>query len=81
MGTRIFYFFCDACGADTASYSAIHECPYCRAGRSQFRLVADTFDPTDSNARQQIELARRDHVAVGSRAAKRTRRATSRGSR
>lgn len=41
MGTVVYYFFCHACGGDTAAFDLAMSCPYCRAGRGEFALVAE----------------------------------------
>lgn len=71
MATRIFYYLCEACGADTAAYTMYSECPYCHAGRGQFHLIVDTFDPRDPSVARQIELARTRLERPGSRPAMR----------
>lgn len=54
MATKVFYFFCQSCGGDTASYEHTAVCPYCRAGRQDFQLVG-----TASDAGERAELQSR----------------------
>lgn len=44
---RVYYYFCDECGADTASYERYRSCPYCHGNKRKFRLIGEadsTFD-------------------------------------
>lgn len=42
MQTKVFYFFCESCGGDTAAYELYSRCPYCHADRKNFRLIAES---------------------------------------
>jgi hypothetical protein len=64
LATKVFYFFCQSCGGDTAIYDLIGGCPYCHAGRQEFLLVAETT--TDSqrlDIQEKLELMRAQWIA------------------
>ncbi|QSO51146.1 hypothetical protein JZ785_20160 [Alicyclobacillus curvatus] len=58
---KTFYYFCDACGADTAVYETARWCPYCHDSSSAFRLVAETTgeDPQQEVLQQIGEFRQR----------------------
>lgn len=55
LETKVYYYFCNACGTETAAYDVHGACPYCRSGRQDFHLVAES---NDSLAAQKMELAK-----------------------
>jgi hypothetical protein len=60
MGTVVYYFFCHACGGDTASFDLGISCPYCRAGRRDFQLVGEAATPEQQREIQlKVEELRR----------------------
>ncbi|WP_188883442.1 hypothetical protein [Alicyclobacillus cellulosilyticus] len=56
---RMFYYFCRACGGDTAAYEQYTACPYCRAGRPHLVLVGTRESGADDAAARQ---ALRDEI-------------------
>lgn len=59
MTTKAFYFFCETCGADTASYEMLHVCPYCHSGKGQLKLIGETIGKSGQEAlANQIAQAR-----------------------
>jgi hypothetical protein len=78
VGTTVYYFFCHACGGDTASYELSLVCPYCRAGRRDFQLVGETGTQEQrAQIQHQLEelraqwIARRRSAIFGERPPKR----------
>jgi hypothetical protein len=57
--TKVFYFFCEKCGCDTASYELSMVCPYCHAGREHYRLVGEAVsEETRVELQQKLEAIR-----------------------
>jgi hypothetical protein len=52
MSTKVFYYFCRSCGADTAAYEMYSACPYCHAGRREFQLVGEC---TSDSERREVQ--------------------------
>jgi hypothetical protein len=60
----VYYFFCHACGGDTASYDLGITCPYCRAGRRDFQLVGEAATPEQRmEVEQKLEQLRAQWIA------------------
>jgi hypothetical protein len=57
--TKVFYFFCEKCGGDTATYELSMVCPYCHAGREHYRLVGEAVsEETRAELQQKLEAIR-----------------------
>lgn len=61
--TQIFYYFCESCGGDTASYDKYDICPYCHADRGWFQLLAESsFGQLRGEIRQMLEQHRAEWI-------------------
>ncbi|QQE78729.1 hypothetical protein [Alicyclobacillus sp. SO9] len=59
MATRTYYYFCDSCGGDTATYELVSACPYCHARKPSFTLVDESAEGWSSKQiEQQVEMLR-----------------------
>lgn len=67
MKTKVFYFFCESCGGDTAAYELSVRCPYCHADRRHFRLIAEVNSDQSEQILSTLEEYRSNWAAKHSR--------------
>lgn len=58
MTNKIYYFFCQTCGGDTAAYNSLVRCPYCHANQTTFHLLADSEGPGEAEVSLIIDKHR-----------------------